>query len=211
MYLITLICYLLVVYGEDITAEDVTVSIASSCNPHTNKNGLYYIKPTSTGEIIPVICNNGYTMLDASLNLTQLSTYFTSFYRYGSDVQTIYGTDCSDVSGWRDWFIPANENTKFRVAIGCDECKSGEMFGDNTAYYMTSGYFCPVTVDGLGCIDSVKSMDNPFCMVCDDEAGMCGDSQGREGPYTGKWCDCYTLQLTSDTKTGSKHSEYCQS
>ena len=67
------------------------VSISSSCNDK-EVDGLYYIKPTDHGAVIPVICNNGYTMLDASLNFDQVSTYFTSVYRYGTVDKIVYGT-----------------------------------------------------------------------------------------------------------------------
>ena len=76
-------------------------------------------------------------MLDASLNFDSISSYFTTIYRYGDDRKALYGTDCSETSGWRDWFIPANKHTKFRVAQGCGQCKEGNWYGDNTAYYMT--------------------------------------------------------------------------
>ena len=92
--------------------QDIYVEVASSCNKK-EENGLYYIKPTRQGKVIPVICNNGYTMLDASLDYDSLKSYFTSMYQYGDADKTIYGTDCGDSNGWRDWFIPANDNTKF--------------------------------------------------------------------------------------------------
>ena len=195
-----------------------TVSISSSCNTKT-KNGLYYIKPIIDGEIIPVICNNGYTMIDASLNLDSYSGYFTSLYRYGDDRRPMYGTDCSDSSGWRDWFIAANENTKFRVALECQECISGSIYGDNTAYYMTNGYFCPVYADGDGCTDAnyqENMIENPMCNICDDTEGLCGNGYGRDGssitdPQSyNAWCDCYSLQLTSDHRLIDEHADYCQ-
>ena len=37
------------------------------------------------------------------------------------------------------------------VARNCLECKEGGMYGDNTGYYMTNGYFCPVDLDIDGC------------------------------------------------------------
>eukprot|EP01083_Nonionella_stella_P271428 919701_1 len=191
-------------------------SISSSCKT----DGLYYIKPTVDGAIIPVLCNDGYTMLDASLNYDALSTYFTTMYKYGDADKTIYGTDCSDSSGWRDWYTPANENTKFRVARNCESCTAGAAYGDNTAYYMTSGYFCPVEVDRDGCSSEKRmagqTVPDIMCNVCDDEDGLCGEGAGRTGDSLydtlsdPSWCDCYTLQLTPDHLTTSTHDEYCQ-
>eukprot|EP00486_Rosalina_sp_Unknown_P011624 CAMPEP_0201591958 /NCGR_PEP_ID=MMETSP0190_2-20130828/189984_1 /ASSEMBLY_ACC=CAM_ASM_000263 /TAXON_ID=37353 /ORGANISM="Rosalina sp." /LENGTH=966 /DNA_ID=CAMNT_0048050509 /DNA_START=186 /DNA_END=3086 /DNA_ORIENTATION=- len=156
-------------------------------------------------------------MLDASLNFDGLSTYFTSLYRYGNDDKAMYGTDCSDTAGWRDWFIPANDNTKFRVARDCMECKSGGIHGDNTGYYMTNGYFCPVMFDNDGCvnIDDTKT-ENVMCSICDDVDGLCGSGEGRDGAEItdsasySAWCDCYTLQLSADHQTAETHNEYCQ-
>ena len=103
--LISVLLHLWIVFGGQ------TISISSSCNDK-DVDGLYYIKPTENGAVIPVICNNGYTMLDASLNFDEISTYFTSLYQYGDPLSpTMYGTDCSETSGWRDWFIPANDVT----------------------------------------------------------------------------------------------------
>ena len=112
-------------------------------------------------------------MLDVSLNFDKISTYFTSVYQYGTDATKLYGTDCGDSGGWRDWFIAANDNTKFRVAVDCLECKKGEMYGDNTAYYMTNGYFCPTNLDSDGC-EASKQLETDFdvmCNVCDDTKG----------------------------------------
>eukprot|EP01083_Nonionella_stella_P034161 93529_1 len=141
-------------------------------------------------------------------------------YKYGDADKTIYGTDCSDSSGWRDWYTPANENTKFRVARNCESCTAGAAYGDNTAYYMTSGYFCPVEVDRDGCSSEKRmagqTVPDIMCNVCDDEDGLCGEGAGRTGDSLydtlsdPSWCDCYTLQLTPDHLTTSTHDEYCQ-
>eukprot|EP01083_Nonionella_stella_P017323 48442_1 len=209
---------LLMMHGTYVAMADDIVSISSSCNDKT-VDGLYYIKPSEKGSIIPVICSGGYTMLDASLNYESLSTYFTSMYQYGDEIKMMYGTDCGDSSGWRDWYVPANDNTNFRVALGCEECKTGEMYGDNTAYYMTNVYFCPVNLDIDGCSPKKRDLQTEpdiMCNVCDDDSGICGSGHGRDGETIYdqsavlSWCDCYTLQLTADHKTTSIHSEYCQ-
>ena len=155
--------------------SSIYVPVSSSCNDK-EVDGLYYIKPTRDGKVIPVICQGGYTMLDASLNLQSLSTYFTSMYQYGDADKKMYGTDCSDNGGWREWFIPANKNTKFTVAKDCMSCEEGGMYGDNTGYYMTNGYFCPVNVDSDGCSANKdltgQTLPDVMCNICDDTDGM---------------------------------------
>ena len=193
-----------------------SIEISSSCNDK-EVDGLYYIKPTHQGEVIPVICNNGYTMIDASLNFDSIASYLTSLYRYGNDDKAMYGTDCADNGGWRDWWTPANDLTKFRVARDCIECQTGGIHGDNTGYYMTNGYFCPVMFDTDGCINPDDSLsENVMCNICDDVEGLCGSGEGRDGQditdpasYSA-WCDCYTLQLSADHQTVTTHREYCQ-
>ena len=113
-------------------------------------------------------------MLDASLNFDSISSYFTSLYPYGDDDLRVYGTDCGDSAGWRDWFIPANTDTKFRVAINCLECQEGGIWGDNTAYYMTNSYFCPTNSDGDGCESSkvLETVPDLMCNICDDDRGI---------------------------------------
>eukprot|EP01084_Bolivina_argentea_P059344 108365_1 len=68
------------------------VEIYSYCDPtnsniHQN-NGLYYIKPFPNGLIIPVICCNGYIMIDPSLDLNNISSY--------------------DTCTFREWWLPAD-------------------------------------------------------------------------------------------------------
>jgi len=203
---------------EDTTSSSSMVELASSCN--TKPDGLWYIKPTAEGAVLPVVCQNGFTMLDASLNFDSLASYLTSVYQYGDSDKVIYGTDCGDSNGWRDWFTPANLHTKFRVARDCESCEAGGIFGDNTGYYMTNGYFCPVMLDIDGCSAykdlSGQMQPDVMCNICDDTDGRCGAGDGREGAslfdtaHEASWCDCWTLQLSADHKTTDTHAEYCQ-
>jgi len=203
---------------EEVVELEEVVEIASSCN--AKKDGLHYIKPTKYGEVIPVICNDGFTMLDASLNFDSLATYFSSIYQYGNADKTIYGTDCGDDAGWREWYSPANKNTKFRVALNCLSCEQGGIYGENTGYYMTNGYFCPVNLDIDGCSAQKdlagQMVPDVMCNVCDDQDGLCGEGEGRDGSSIydpsadTSWCDCWSLQLTADHKTTGTHKEYCQ-
>ncbi len=98
------------------------VKIYSQCDPSPNSaihknNGLYYIKPSETKPVIPVICSNGYTMLDLSLdtNLKSIPSYLSSYdYSRGSTDYLI--TNLDDTSTFREWWLPSNKNTKFHVA-----------------------------------------------------------------------------------------------
>ena len=57
-----------------------TTTIYSSCND-IEVDGLYYIKPMQSLPILPVICSNGYAMLDASLDqhLRRYPSFLTSW------------------------------------------------------------------------------------------------------------------------------------
>lgn len=73
-------------FGSQLTAahkEDVDenpiedlVEIPNSCI--NLDDGLYYIKPTADGPVIPAICSESYTMIDISLNFDAISQYFSS-------------------------------------------------------------------------------------------------------------------------------------
>ena len=88
-------------------------------------------------------------MIDASLGFDIITTnYFSSIYEYDNNDLTVYGTECSEISSWRDWFLPATDDTRFSVALNCQECQSAtdkdnSDLEENVAYYHTRGYMCP--------------------------------------------------------------------
>ena len=43
------------------------------------EDGMFYIKPTEGGPVIPVICSNSYTMIDISLHFDSIMHYFSSY------------------------------------------------------------------------------------------------------------------------------------
>ena len=63
-----------------VEAKSDTITVYSSCN-EINIDGLYYIKPMPSLPILPVICSNGYAMLDVSLDqqLRQYPSFLTSW------------------------------------------------------------------------------------------------------------------------------------
>eukprot|EP00486_Rosalina_sp_Unknown_P012144 CAMPEP_0201592364 /NCGR_PEP_ID=MMETSP0190_2-20130828/190279_1 /ASSEMBLY_ACC=CAM_ASM_000263 /TAXON_ID=37353 /ORGANISM="Rosalina sp." /LENGTH=866 /DNA_ID=CAMNT_0048051107 /DNA_START=228 /DNA_END=2828 /DNA_ORIENTATION=+ len=148
------------------------------------------------GGILPVICNNGWTMIDGSLDVDMnfLPSFVTS-YDYGrSKAYTFSRLD--DLVTFREWFLPADDNTKFRVAPGCNECVEGE-FGDNTVYYTDSNSFCFSNLGGSGCIEDTTSYyyHPESCQQCD--AGTVD--------LNGDWSICFGLQMDADHEINHDH------
>ena len=76
------------------------------------------------GLIIPAICSNGYTMIDGSLDLTLTSlSHYLSSYDYSRTTLNYIITNLDDTSTFREWWLPSNRNTKFRVAKNCKSCE----------------------------------------------------------------------------------------
>ena len=126
------------------------VDIYSSCDPtpnsliHTN-NGLYYIKPFENGPVIPVICSNGYTMIDPSLDLNLLSySSYLSSWDYSRLSLNYIITNLDDTSTFREWWLPSNDLTKFRVAHECKSCEPSmdPSIQNNVVYYTDGSNFC---------------------------------------------------------------------
>ena len=134
------------------------VNIYSSCDPSPNSsihinNGLYYIKPFEDGPVIAAICSNGYTMIDPSLdlNLNNFPSYLTSF-DYSRLTTDFIITNLDDTSTFREWWLPSNENTSFRVAPDCKSCESStaNTMENNVVYYTDGSNFCyTIFNDGL--------------------------------------------------------------
>ena len=118
------------------------VTLQSSCNT-IEQNGLYYIKPTIDGPVIPVLCSNGYTMIDISFdsNLESYPYYLSSWdYARGHSDHIIPNLD--DISTFREWWSISDELTLFRVAENCEICESTDKYGDNSVYYTDGVMFC---------------------------------------------------------------------
>eukprot|EP01083_Nonionella_stella_P034158 93523_1 len=174
------------------------VTIASSCN-EMDRDGLYYIKPLEDGAVIPVICNNGYAMLDVSLDahLESYPSYLTS-YTYARDSFDWILPTLDDTSTFREWFTPSDTETKFRVAPQCRSCESSNDFGDDVVYYTDSALFCFATTPISGC--SADFMLNDYaCNVCD--VGIFDSEDIRS------WTKCTALQMQSDTPINYDHDQ----
>jgi len=174
-----------------------TVTIYSSCN-FIEQDGLYYIKPADDLPVFAALCSNGYAMLDGSLDLSM--TVFPSLitsYDYGRDTQRFFSR-MDDLSTFREWWLPADEATKFRVAAACNTCESGE-FDDNTVYYTDSNSFCFSDLTRSGCIDDTTSYyyHEESCHQCD--SGTFDDD--------GAWGTCHAVHVDADHPIVHNHIE----
>eukprot|EP01084_Bolivina_argentea_P298668 514715_1 len=128
----------------DIDIPDGSVGIASACN--SLPDGLQYILPygifdETSSPLLPVICSDGNTILDASLAFDRYSAYFSSLYMY--DVG-IAGPQIDDFGTWREWYLPLEESDSFiyGVADNCvDTCLTADESARDTAYYMTGNFY----------------------------------------------------------------------
>ena len=98
------------------------IEVKSSCNDIT-EDGLYYIKPTEYGNVIPVICSRGYTMIDLSLDqsMESFSVYLESW-----NVETSNGRMkpyFSDDDRFHELWLLTDQFTKFRIAPKCTSCE----------------------------------------------------------------------------------------
>eukprot|EP01084_Bolivina_argentea_P276315 471466_1 len=196
-----------------------SVQLHSSCNDLDD--GLRYILPKETGNVIPVICNNGYTIIDISLNQDVISTYFSSFdNKYSQPTDThmmtndgndfmIYGTECGDLSSWRSFWTPADKDTLFRVSPDCVQCETSHSYDENVAYYMTNYYhcgnamrknWCPYDLSDPNIINSIQMSYD----VEDTSISQCNICDG-DVFETDVWENCYALRLSADVMTSDNH------
>ena len=129
-------------------------------------------------------------MLDISLdaNVELYSSYFSSWdYARGHSDHII--TNLDDLSTFRQWWTPSDDNTLFRVASNCNLCESSEQYGDNTVYYTDGLLFCFGQYPGSGCTAIDGPLNEYACNQCD-----VGDIDEQ-----GYWSRCSALQMSSDT------------
>ena len=212
------VCTLFALVASIHFAGSDSIYIPSSCDNLVD--GVHYVKPSSDGEVIPVVCNDGYTIINLQLNQESVASYFTSWYQTHWDENGIFSPDCdvlidsdeTDNGGtsWRDWWSPATSDTKFRVSKDCVSCESSLSYGDNTAYYMTNYYFClnkfrktycQYSSDELLAMDDLSFDKNASIGQCN----ICDDAYRGTGCSSDEWCDCMSLQLDADTKTDTNH------
>jgi len=193
---------------DDEDANDVhkQVDIASDC---TNlDDGLQYILPDpSVGTVIPVTCDNGWTMLNGALT-PNIYDYFTSYSLSHRD-NTIILPQTDDHTSWRNWFIPADDDTSFRVAADCSSCLGDDnedtMWGDNTAYYATGDYLCFY----IRKTDNLCSISDVYCNVCDDPGVKTYDQpiddDDPESDTYPMWEQCKYVRFNADATSNPDH------
>ena len=183
--------------------SDEFVTIYSSCNDVT-QDGMYYIKPLPDGPPLPVICSNGYVMLDGALDI-EINTYpyYLSSHDYGRYSKDYSISSLDDLSTYRQWLLFADENTKFNVAKDCLSCQQGQ-YGDNTVYYADSHIFCFSALMTSGCAEDTSSDEyHPeSCNQCD--SGMPRDL------ISNPWTQCFALQLSADHEIDHDHTSCVQ-
>eukprot|EP01083_Nonionella_stella_P034157 93522_1 len=174
------------------------VDVYSYCDPTPNSdihqdNGLYYIKPLANGPIIPVICSNGYTMIDPSLDLElQSIPAYLSSWDYSRESLDYIITNLDDTSTWRQWWLPSNSFTKFNVASQCKSCQPSmePTIANNVVYYTDSNNFCYTSfIAGNPCAQNINEY---ACNKCD----VGTFSTDPDDIY---WEKCSALQTSADT------------
>ena len=170
------------------------VRIHSSCND-IDRDGLYYIKPTKEGKVIPVLCSNGYTMINPAFDntLSSYPSYLTS-YTYGRSSTDWIIPSLDDTSNFKQWWTPSDEYTKFRIAPNCKSCISTEEYGDDTVYYTDSALFCFASSPVAACS---ADLNEYACNTCDVGTIYADDS----------WKKCTALRMKSDAVSNYDHDE----
>merc|ERR1711933_579654 len=104
-----------------------------------------------------------------------------------------------DLSTFREWFLPSDNFTKFRIAPNCKECVDGH-YADSTVYYTDSHTFCFSATSTNGCIKDKESSSYyaESCNKCD--VGSFDESSGR-------WTKCVALQMSADQSINHNHLE----
>jgi len=200
-----------------------TTELPSACNDL--ENGYHWIRPLSTDEVYPNIyvkCVDGYTMLDPSLmdffNAHHIKSLFTT---YNDVTDFVASSSLNDHVTWTEWFLPADEATKWKVAEDCSACEEVDGLGDKSTYYMTGNYngclwvtkgYCDMDPDSLECYEcTAPHVDEPLSGLCshmhmaaDQEVNAeheecVGNSYNQEPSIgtEGEFCVCYKPESSS--------------
>mmetsp|Transcript_39963 Transcript_39963/g.63972 ORF Transcript_39963/g.63972 Transcript_39963/m.63972 type:complete len:993 (+) Transcript_39963:182-3160(+) len=233
MRFLTLCSLAYTVFGrsqDTLSADDYAVDAAllpSACNDL--EDGYHWIRPlVDANDEYPniyVLCNNGYTILDPSLfdffNYHHVKALFTSY----SDVTDfVASSSLNDHVTWREWFLPADDDTTWAIAEDCHTCAEDEDFGANSVYYMTGNYngclwvtkgYCDMDPDSLECYEcTAPYVDEPVSGLCthmhadadhpvnsahDDCVGTSYNAEPAIGTE-GEFCVCYKPKMATMVK-----------
>eukprot|EP00484_Ammonia_sp_Unknown_P020063 CAMPEP_0197030868 /NCGR_PEP_ID=MMETSP1384-20130603/10007_1 /TAXON_ID=29189 /ORGANISM="Ammonia sp." /LENGTH=1847 /DNA_ID=CAMNT_0042460297 /DNA_START=328 /DNA_END=5871 /DNA_ORIENTATION=- len=156
---------------EDVEVPEGSVGIRSACNGL--EDGVQYILPygtfnEETAPLLPVVCNDGNTILDASLSFERYSHYFSSLYMY--DVG-IAGPELDDFSTWREWYLPLEDSANFIYGVSDDcssQCLSDAKGQFDTTYYMTGNFYLCAWITKGDCDMDAESYE---CYQCARNGG----------------------------------------
>jgi len=205
---------------NQLSADDYPVGIthlATACNDLDD--GYHWIRPLvpeSDDETYPNIyvkCVDGYTLLDPSLmaleNYHHIKSYFTS---YSDITDFMASSSLNDHKTWRQWFSPADEDTKFMVSEDCSSCMETEDFEDSSTYYMTGNYngclwitkgYCDMDPDTLECYECTTGRSDAVL------TGLCSHvEQDADHGVPHKHTTCVSNSYNQFPSIGS-NGEFC--
>eukprot|EP00486_Rosalina_sp_Unknown_P004769 CAMPEP_0201570246 /NCGR_PEP_ID=MMETSP0190_2-20130828/12401_1 /ASSEMBLY_ACC=CAM_ASM_000263 /TAXON_ID=37353 /ORGANISM="Rosalina sp." /LENGTH=816 /DNA_ID=CAMNT_0047993567 /DNA_START=127 /DNA_END=2574 /DNA_ORIENTATION=- len=209
------------VYGrsmDTLVADDYPVdtdTLPSGCEDL--EDGFHWIRPLvdSNDEYpnIYVRCNNGYTILNPSLfdffNYHHIKSLFTSY----SDVTDfVASSSLNDHVTWREWYLPADDDTVWCIAEDCHTCVEDDDFGSSSVYYMTGNYngclwvtkgYCDMDPDSLECYEcTAPYVDEPV-------SGLCTHMHlDADSPVNSAHDDCVGTSYNAEPSIGTE-GEYC--
>eukprot|EP01083_Nonionella_stella_P196255 722277_1 len=152
-------------------------------------------------------------MLDPSLfdffNYHHIKSLFTSY----SDVTDfVASSTLNDHVTWREWYLPADSDTIFKISEKCDACVETEDFKESSVYYMTGNYngclwvtkgYCDMDPDSLECYEcTAPYVDEPVSGLC---THMFSDA---DHPVNSAHDDCVGTSYNAEPSIGTE-GEYC--
>merc|ERR1719295_209743 len=133
--------YTMDVHTSNTSVADGYVDVHTACNQL--EDGVQYILPYGSSDdnydLLPVVCNDGNTILDPSLSFERYRQYFSSLYMYD---EGIAGPELDDFSSWREWWLPLESSEQFIYGVS-DDCSSSCLTDAafDKGYYMTGNFY----------------------------------------------------------------------
>jgi len=182
---------------DQLSTDDYPVDVAvlpTACNDL--EDGYHWIRPMFSSDDFPNIyvkCVDGYTLLDPSLMALENHHHIKGIFSSYSDITDFMASaSLNDHVTWREWLLPADEGTHFKVSEDCSTCSETEDFGSSSVYYMTGNY--------NGCLWITKG----YCDMDPDTLECATCSTGRsDDEYTGL---CSHVEQDADTVVPHVHS-----
>jgi len=180
--------------SDDDTAE--IDGVASSCLGLSD--GEHLILPTKevngSMPVLRVTCSNGWTILNPALDPLAVPMYFSSWLDY---TDSVAGPSLDDFASWRDWLVPADDNTLFTTSPDCSSCEMDlGLDAEGGVYHMTGNYYlCAWGTKG----DCDMDLD-ANCFSCVNRHGGADYLEWMSGT-------CTHLAATPDTKVYSHHDD----